>query len=119
MVAAGEGTPDMRMRDAAVGDVLERTDEHGERREVLVTATRGEARYLPVGIEVEGAGVGYIDIEQYDDWTPVEGARCPDCGAPADPANGAYCPRHWTGEQPRRGKGFFDTTGAAVPRFKL
>lgn len=62
----------MRLRNAEVGDVLERTNRHGERETVRVTAhsaTRGETWYLPVGVRLAGGGSGYLDVERFDDWT--------------------------------------------------
>ena len=68
----------MRLRDAEVGDVLERTNRHGDREIVRVTAhsaTRGETWYLPVGVRLAGGGSGYLDVERSDDWKRRETAE--------------------------------------------
>ena len=64
----------MRLRDAAVGDVLERTDGYGELQIVRVTAHSaggGETWYLPCGHGPIAGCSGYIDVERHADWTPT------------------------------------------------
>ena len=65
----------MRLRDAEVGDVLERTNRHGDTETVRVTAhsaTRGETWFLPVGVRLAGGESGYLDVERFADWARRE-----------------------------------------------
>ena len=66
----------MRMRDAKVGTVLSRTDENGDIEAVKVISTLREARYLPVGFDLDDNARGFTDVEARDDWQPVDEGAC-------------------------------------------
>ena len=72
----------MKLKQAAVGTVLERRNHHGCLQIVKVTHHSdggGETWYRPYGVELEGDAM-FLDVERDDDWTETQ--LCESCGQP-------------------------------------